>query len=101
GTGASLSYLAVDTGRFRVLPVTELVGWTFLNGKELAFPENVIHNAAGDTIVNAKVGLRVSLGDLSQPGFLSGSDIGISYGRPLTGEVIYKAPSRLGLGRGF
>src|SRR5262249_105040 len=34
--GAALSYLALDSCRFRVFPVAELVGWTFLGGKEFS-----------------------------------------------------------------
>jgi hypothetical protein len=59
-----------------------MVGWTVLNGKE--FDENTggIHDAAGDTIVNLKAGIRVAVGDHA--------DCGFSYGRALTGDVWYK-----------
>jgi len=87
--GVSFSYLALDSCRYRVLPVAEVVGWTFLSGKE-SIPGNVIRDASGDTIVNAKVGMRLGFGNLSQPGFLSGTELGISYGRALTGEFLYK-----------
>src|SRR5262249_756003 len=87
--GVSFSYLALDSCRYRVLPVAEVVGWTFLSGKE-SIPGNVIRDASGDTIVNAKVGMRLGFGNLSPPGFLSGTRLGISYGRALTGELVYK-----------
>jgi hypothetical protein len=62
--------------------VIEFVGWTVLNGKELAFPENVVRSAAGDTIVNGKLGLRSYFGE--------NSSIYAGYGRALTGEWWYK-----------
>jgi hypothetical protein len=93
--GVGFSYLAYNSKRFRVSPVVEFVGWTVLNGKELV-PQDVAaglsqtQDAAGDTIVNAKVGVRFGFGNLSEPGLLSRSDLAISYGRALTGEVWYK-----------
>src|SRR5262249_35827886 len=86
--GGGFSYLALDGERFHVSPVAELVGWTFLSGKESAFPARP-RRAAGDSILNAKVGLRFAWDDQS-PGLLRGSDFAISYGRALTGEFIYK-----------
>jgi hypothetical protein len=64
--------------------VIELVGWTVLGGKESVFPPSPpeIVNAAGDTIINAKFGIRVGLG--------SKCDLYTGYGRALTGEVWYK-----------
>jgi hypothetical protein len=65
-------------------PVLEVVGWTVLSGQELDTftPPLITESAAGDTIVNAKVGIRIGLG--SRFSFYSG------YGRALTGEVWYK-----------
>jgi hypothetical protein len=90
--GVGLSFLAYDSCKFRVFPVAEAVGWTFLGGKEFSpiLGGSGTKSADGDTIVNAKMGLRFGFGDLSQPGFLSGSDLGISYGRALTGDFLYK-----------
>jgi hypothetical protein len=87
--GIGISYVAHDNCKLRVTPVAEFVGWTVLGGKEtattpLAF--NVI-DATGDTIVNAKVGVRVSFGE--------NQDCSISYGRALTGDVWYKDILRL------
>jgi hypothetical protein len=76
--GAGASYTVIDNGRFRAAPVVELMGWTVLNGQEFAFPENTVQDATGDTIVNAKVGVRFSLGS---------SDLYMGYGRALTGDV--------------
>ncbi len=88
--GAGLSYTALATGRFNVAPVVEVLGWTVLNGQELAFPENQTFNARGDTIVNGKFGVRFGFGDCRNSRLLNNSDIYIGYGRALTGEVWYK-----------
>jgi hypothetical protein len=72
-----------------------------LNGKELIVanpgtpnmgPNAVaaIHDAGGETIVNAKVGVRFGFGRTDATGFLSHSDLAVSYGRALTGTVWYK-----------
>lgn len=84
--GVGLSYLAFDSDRVRVSPVVEAVGWSVLNGKALA-DGNVV-NAAGDTIANAKFGIRIGLGCPTENG--DRSDVYIGYGRALTGEVWYK-----------
>src|SRR5262249_31984923 len=93
--GVGFSYLAYNTNRFRVSPVVEAVGWTVLTGKEVVVDDittgaSHIKDASGDTIVNLKVGVRLGFGSLSEPGLLSRSDLGISYGRALTGDVWYK-----------
>ena len=66
-----------------------VVGWTVLSGKESDEFGNVI-NAAGDTIVNAKFGVRFGFGQLMQPGGLDRVDLYVGYGRALTGDVWYK-----------
>jgi hypothetical protein len=86
--GIALSYIVYNTPNFRVTPVGEIVGWSVLTGKELADNETV--SASGDTIVNAKVGLRVGFGQLSQPGFINRADLYVGYARALTGDVWYK-----------
>jgi hypothetical protein len=80
--GVGLGYTVYQTCSLRITPVVEMVGWTVLSGKEAAFPDNVVTDAAGDTIVNAKVGLRLGLGERSS--------IYVGYGRALTGAVWYK-----------
>lgn len=73
-------------------PVTEVVGWTFLSGQELVFTgttTTAIQDAHGDTIVNAKVGLRFGRGEHW--------DLYAGYGRALTGEVLYKDTVRFEL----
>jgi hypothetical protein len=64
-----------------VAPTLEFVGWTVLSGKESA-PDIGVKDAAGDTIVNAKMGFRLGYGD--------NHSLAVSYGRALTGTVWYK-----------
>jgi hypothetical protein len=64
-----------------VAPILEFVGWTVLSGKEFA-PDIGTKDAAGDTIVNGKFGLRIDYGDHHS--------FAVSYGRALTGAVWYK-----------
>jgi hypothetical protein len=74
----------------RVTPVAELVGWTVLAGKEASVAPSggaVVQSAAGDTIVNAKLGVRVGLYD--RVDFYGG------WGRPLTGDRWYENIFRL------
>jgi hypothetical protein len=90
--GVGLGYdLFYHEGR-RVTPVAEFVGWTVLGGKESVVPPAgpaVVKDAAGDTIVNAKLGVRAGLG--SHVDFYAG------YGRPLTGSRWYENTFRLEL----
>jgi hypothetical protein len=88
--GAGLSYTVVDTGSFRAAPVAEVLGWTVLDGQLFAFPEGRVEDASGDTIVNAKIGVRFGFGGVENPGLLSNSDLYVGYGRALTGDVWYK-----------
>jgi hypothetical protein len=74
----------------RVTPVAELVGWTVLGGKESSvLPSGLtaVQSAAGDTIVNAKLGVRVGLFDQI--------DLYGGWGRPLTGDRWYENVFRL------
>lgn len=77
-----------------VNPVVEFVGWTVLGGKEQTGPLLTdVQDAAGDTIVNAKVGFRTGYSDRWNAYF--------GYGRALTGEVWYKNMFRAELRIGF
>ncbi len=83
--GAGISYTAYQNCRFRVVPVAEFVGWTVLNGKETAALSPTvfeIRDAGGDTIINAKAGVRCWFG--------KSSDFYAGFGRALTGQVWYK-----------
>lgn len=83
--GIGASYLVLDTGTLQVRPVVEVVGWTVLDGKAtVCSPFNVatVEDASGDTIVNAKVGVRATLNGTT--------DLYAGYGRPLTGDRWYE-----------
>jgi hypothetical protein len=85
--GMGLSYVLLNSPSFRAIPVGEVVGWTVLDGrKSNAFGA---FDADGDTIVNAKLGMRLGFGDLVGPG-VSRSELYFGYGRALTGDVWYK-----------
>jgi hypothetical protein len=83
--GIGLHYDLCRTSHCTFTPVAELVGWTALDGKESVVPPSgiaFVHDAGGETIVNAKLGLRVKFGDRA--------DLYSGYGRPLTGDRWYE-----------
>lgn len=84
--GAGVGYTAYDTGNFKVTPLVEFVGWSVLSGKEFNPDTLSAVNAAGDNIVNGKIGVRA--GGARQ-------DVYVGYGRALTGDVWYKDIWRL------
>ncbi len=99
--GVGVGYTAYERPMVRVTPVVEMVGWSVLSGKEDTGSGPV--SAAGDTIVNAKFGVRIRFGETPPPdgdeetdGGVGGlnrmprSDVYIGYGRALTGDVWYK-----------
>lgn len=92
--GIGANYQVVNRQTFRVAPVVEFVGWTVLHGKEFDFPEGAVQDAAGDTIINGKVGVRSGFGPLTETG-MNRADLYLGYGRALTGEVWYKDVMRL------
>jgi hypothetical protein len=82
--GLGVHYDVLRRSATYVAPVAEFVGWTALGGKEsVVNPSglNDIRSAAGDTMIHAKIGVRVGLGE--RVDFYGG------YGRPLTGERWY------------
>lgn len=88
GTGLGYDLYRSDTVRLR--SVTEVVGWTALGGREnagLSAGQPLIAGAAGDTVVNAKVGLRLGVAGLG--------DVYVGYGRALTGERWYENTFRM------
>ena len=87
--GGALSYMIYNRPNFRILPVGEMVAWNVLSGKDLSDSGPI--NAAGQTIVNAKFGVRFGFGQLTRPNyFLNRADLYLGYGRALTGDVWYK-----------
>ncbi len=95
--GTGIHYDVYRNCNMSVAPVVELVGWTFLDGEKDAIfglADNAPNrNAAGDTIVNAKVGVRVQLNERGS--FYAG------YGRALTGEVLYRDMMRFEFRLGY
>jgi hypothetical protein len=88
--GAGLGYEVYQSSQLRLTPLAEFVGWTVLGGKEFSptIGTNMgTKDAAGDTIVNVKIGLRLDFG--------AHSSLAASYGRALTGAVWYKDIGRL------
>jgi hypothetical protein len=94
--GAGVGYEILKRGNLRVVPITEWIGWTVLGGFESFFgqvsatpPDTLIlphthgvMSAAGDTIVNGKIGVRTYFG--------CGNDVYIGYGRAVTGDRWYQ-----------
>lgn len=87
GLGASYDLWRND--RITVAPVVELVGWQVLDGLEnatLRTPAGVlvpfVDDAAGDSILNLKLGVRTTLGQHA--------DFYAGYGRSLTGDRFYR-----------
>ena len=78
-------------------PVVELVGWTVLHGRQsvltAAGATPTVQDASGDTIINAKLGARVSL--------TRDSDLYIGYGRALTSDHWYEDTVRVELRYAF
>lgn len=94
--GAGLGYAVFQRGNFVIMPTTEFMGWTMLNGYQSVFAPisatrpapnfelpttHGVEQAGGDTIVNGKFGVRTFFGD--------GSSLFVGYGRALTGTHWY------------
>ena len=82
--GIGFSYGERPADDLWLTPVVEVVGWTVLDGAQSVAPPlpPVVQDAAGDTIVNIKLGARLGLGNVA--------DLYTGYGRALTGDVWYK-----------
>lgn len=85
-------WTAIKKERWSLSPVVEFVGWTVLGGKESIVqppaPMEVV-DAAGDTIINSKLGMRMGLGDRA--------DFYAGWGRALTSNTWYSNTLRLEL----
>jgi hypothetical protein len=94
--GLGSSYMIARGCWGYVAPVGEVVGWTVLSGRQLDPDLGAAVSAAGDTIVNGKIGVRIGFGSV-RPGaaYPTRSDLYIGYGRALTGEVWYKNMFRI------
>jgi hypothetical protein len=93
--GTGLSYRVTDGCR-PISAVAELVGWTVLDGMTAFSPTpgtSIIEDAEGDTIVNAKLGMRWRISPVS--------DLYGGYGQAVTGETWYDRTVRLEFRRSF
>jgi hypothetical protein len=87
--GTGLSCLLWESSNIRVLPVTEFVGWSVLNGSSSfvdSVGDTIVEQADGDTIINGKFGCRFVVGENN---FYAG------YGHALTGDVWYRDVLRI------
>jgi hypothetical protein len=88
--GLGLHYDLFRTSHCTVTPAAEFVGWTVLDGKETVLPATgpaFVHDANGETIVNAKLGVFFKFGDRA--------DVYAGYGRALTGDAWYEDTLRV------
>lgn len=81
--GVGLSYAAVDTGRVRISPIVELLGWSVLDGFEFSTLNRGtgIRDAGGITVVNGKFGVRFEA---------ARHDFYVGYGHALTNDIWYR-----------
>ncbi len=94
--GLGAGYTVYQRDQFRIIPITEFVGWSILHGFASTFgPINVlappglllptthgVENVGGETIINAKVGVRTYFGN--------GSDMYLGWGHSLTEDRWYR-----------
>jgi hypothetical protein len=88
--GLGLSFGQRPAGEIWLTPVAEVVGWTVLDGKVMAAnsPELfTVESAAGTTIVNGCLGVRLGLGD--------SCDFYCGYARAFSGHSWFKDLFRL------
>lgn len=88
--GVGYRYNLWDTGRVRVAPTAEFIGWSVFAGQQSRLQPNgtvLTQSAAGATVVNAKVGARIDFGDRL------GTYVGL--GHALTGETWYQNELRV------
>ena len=82
--GIGAAYTAVETRNVQISPITELVGWSVLDGLVYNSETGVLDaQSAATTIVNAKVGLRTLFKG-------NGSTLYVGYGNCLTGQRWYE-----------
>ncbi len=86
--GAGLGYLLVDQCNYRITPVTELVGWTFLNGAKSSIVGQ--SSATNDAILNIKIGARIGLGRVDPSNRTGQSTLYFGYGHALTEDRLYR-----------
>lgn len=87
--GLGVSYALVDNCNFSILPIGEVVAWQLLGGRKSNNVEPGPIDAAGDTIVNAKFGVRFGFGEKLAMG-QHRSNLYMGYGHSLTGDRWYE-----------
>ena len=87
--GLGLSYAVVDNCNFSVLPIGEVVAWQLLGGRKSNATEPAPIDAAGDTIVNGKIGVRFGFGEKVAMG-THRSNLYVGYGHSFTGDRWYE-----------
>lgn len=92
--GAGLGYILVDTGCYVVTPVFETVGWTFINGYKINDATGPV-SANGDTIVNAKPGVRFGCKKLNDPIGTQRHSFYIGWATAVTKQHLYQDMLRL------
>jgi hypothetical protein len=80
--GLGLTYHGFNSACWSFKPVTEVVGWSVLEGQKFAFNPNGPVDASGDTIVNLKLGARIARHG-------GRADIYLGYGTAVTDEAWY------------
>jgi hypothetical protein len=88
--GLGLSYGGRAGDQVMLVPVAEVVGWTATSGRVLVATSRTdfhVESAAGDTIVNGALGVRLTLG--------SNADIYAGYSRCFTGHTLFRDMARI------
>jgi hypothetical protein len=82
--GLGVSYLLWSDDTRYIAPVVEGLGWTAVDGLKSQLTPNgpLVQSAAGDTIINLKVGVRTRVGP--------NSDVYVGYGQVLTDQRWYQ-----------
>jgi hypothetical protein len=91
--GAGVGYAVCQTQNCALTPLLEVVGWTFLGGQM----ENIgtINSdggavSASGTIVNVKIGARLTFGGSGIPPYNERSSLYVGWGHAVTDQVLYR-----------
>ncbi len=85
--GLGHSHTLMDTGCYSVTSVSELVGWTVMNGLQTGRATQRPESAEA-TIINAKLGVRINWADYN--GGRDTRSLYVGYGRVLTNDAWYE-----------
>lgn len=86
--GGGLGYIAYQGPNATVVPTFEMVGWTFLGGQKFS-PSTGLESASGDTIINAKPGVRIGFGNSPGPMMMQQQSVYAGFGIPVTNDQFY------------